>query len=57
MTPDTAATLFNAGWSLTTIAEFFDCSKEDVVAAIRQHVREEREELKKLKSAELMITP
>ena len=57
MTPDAAATLFNTGWSLTMIAEFLGCSKEDVVAAIRQHVREEREELKKLESAELMITP
>ena len=57
MTPDAAATLFNTGWSLTMIAEFLGCSKEDVVAAIRQHVREEREELKKLKSAKLMITP
>jgi len=49
MTPDAAATLLNTGWSLTMIAEFYGCSIEDVVAAIRQHTREEREELKKLK--------
>ena len=50
MSPDDAAMMLNCGWSIQQIAEHFHVTTEEVIAAIRQHAREEREELKETKS-------
>lgn len=45
---DACATMLNSGWSLPDIAKFFGVTVEEVIAAVRQHTREEREELKRI---------
>lgn len=49
MTPDSAAMLLNSGMSLRDIAALYGVTVEEVIAAVRQHTKEEREELKSYK--------
>lgn len=46
MTPDAAAMMLNCGMSLKDIAIHFGVTVEEVIAAVRRHTKEEREELR-----------
>jgi hypothetical protein len=47
--PEDAGQMFNMGWQIDQIAQMHNSTREQVIAAIRQFVRQEREELKRLK--------
>jgi hypothetical protein len=47
--PVDAGQMFNMGWQIDQIAQMNSSTREQVIAAIRQFVRQEREELKRLK--------
>lgn len=49
MNPEDAGQMFNMGWQIDQIAQMHNSTREQVIAAIRQFVRQEREELKRLK--------
>jgi hypothetical protein len=50
MTPVDAAQMLNIGWQIADIARHFRVTSEQVIAAICEHVRQEREELRRLQS-------
>jgi uncharacterized protein (DUF433 family) len=47
--PEDAGQMFNMGWQIDQIAEMHNSNREQVIAAIREYVRQERAELKRLK--------
>jgi uncharacterized protein (DUF433 family) len=47
--PETAAGMLNMGWQIDQIAEMHNSNREQVIAAIREYVRQEGAELKRLK--------
>jgi uncharacterized protein (DUF433 family) len=49
MNPETAAGMLNMGWQIDQIAQMHNSTWEQVIAAIREYVRQERKELKRLK--------
>jgi|HubBroStandDraft_6_1064221.scaffolds.fasta_scaffold449528_3 uncharacterized protein (DUF433 family) len=49
MNPETAAGMLNMGWQIDQIAEMHNANREQVIAAIREYVRQERAELDRLK--------
>ena len=49
MNPEDAGQMLNMGWQIDQIAEMHNSSREQVIAAIREYVRQERLELKRLK--------
>jgi hypothetical protein len=44
-----AGQMFHMGWQINQIAQMHNSTREQVIAAIRQFVRQEREALKGLK--------
>jgi hypothetical protein len=50
MTPVDAAQMLNIGWQIADIARHFKVTNAQVIAAICEHVRQEREELRRLQS-------
>jgi len=42
--------MLNIGWQIADIARHFKVSNEQVIAAICEHIRQEREELRRLQS-------
>jgi hypothetical protein len=51
LSPDGAAMLLNSGMPLKDIAALYGVTVEEVITAIRQHAKEEREELKSVKQS------
>jgi hypothetical protein len=47
--PEDAGQKFNMGWQIDQIAQMHNSNREQVIAAIREYVRQEREGLKRLK--------
>ena len=47
--PEDAAHMLNIGWPIAQIAQLHNATGEQVIVAIREHVRQERLELKRLK--------
>jgi hypothetical protein len=47
MTPVGAAQMLNIGWQIADIARHLKVTSEQVIAAICEHIREEREELRR----------
>jgi hypothetical protein len=50
MTPVDAAQMLNIGWQIADIARHFKVTNDQVIAAICEHIRQEREELPRLQS-------
>jgi hypothetical protein len=42
--------MLNIGWQIADIARHFKATNEQVIAAICKHIRQEREELRRLQS-------
>jgi uncharacterized protein (DUF433 family) len=47
--PEDAAQMLNIGWQIPDIPRHLKVTNEQVIAAIREHVRQEREELRQAK--------
>jgi hypothetical protein len=47
--PEDAGQMFNMGWQIDQIAQMRNSTREQVITAIREYVRQERAELKRLK--------
>jgi hypothetical protein len=50
MTPVDAAQMLNIGWQIADIARLFKVTNAQVIAAICEHIRQEREALRRLQS-------
>ena len=47
--PEDAAQMLNIGWQIADIARHLNATNAQVIAAIHEHVRKEREELRQAK--------